>query len=239
MISVDELLYEFELKLNSLNRESNQNIFLENKLIYLNNAQMTWIKSKLNPNNIYKVGYEGMRKRIEDLQVLKINDKRLQVKKTDNKRYLGYFSELKNIEDYMFYVSSYVIASTSKCKATLGVNLIKEGELETLYYNDNYSPSFQWRETICTIGDNKLYVYVNSDESFKIDEHAVTYLRKPKSIDKEGYVKFDGNDSVNQDCELPEYAKNDIVDLAVKYAAQSTDNQFQVQMAKEREQNNE
>ena len=239
MISVDELLYEFELKLNSLNRESNQNMFLENKLIYLNNAQMTWVKSKMNPNNIYKVGYEGMRKRIEDLQVLKINDKRLQVDRTDNKRYLGYSSDLTSVTDYMFYVTSYAVASTTACNATMGVNLIKEGELETQYYNENYAPSFKWRDTIATIGNNKLYVYVDDAESFKIDELAITYLRKPKSIDKEGYVKFDGSDSVNQDCELPEYAKNDIVDLAVKYAAQATDNISQVQMAKEREQNNE
>ena len=239
MISVDELLYEFELKLNSLNRESNQNMFLENKLIYLNNAQMTWVKSKMNPNNIYKVGYEGMRKRIEDLQVLKINDERLTVSKTENKRYLGYSADLTGVTNYMFYVSSYAMASTPKCTATMGINLIKEGELETQYYNANYAPSYKWRDTIATIGDNKLYVYVDDDETFKIDEVSMTYLRTPKVIDKEGYVKFDGTDSVNQDCELPEYAKNDVVDLAVKYAAQSTDNQLQVQMAKEREQNNE
>jgi hypothetical protein len=131
------------------------------------------------------------------------------------------------------------MASTPKCKATMAINLIKEGELGTQYYNANYGPSYKWRDTIATIGDNKLYVYVDDDETFKIDEVSMTYLRTPKVIDKEGYVKFDGTDSVNQDCELPEYAKNDVVDLAVKYAAQSTDNQLQVQMAKEREQNNE
>jgi len=236
MISVDELLYEFELKLNSLARERNQNIFLENKLIYLNNAQMTWIKSKLNQNNIFKVGYEGIRKRIEDLQVLKVNDSVVTVTKNTNERYLNYYGDL-SMTDYMFYVSAYVKATRKDCEATLGVNLVKEGELETVYYNENHKPSFEWRDTIATLGDNKLYVY--TDGSFTVDEIRLTYLRKPKSIDKQGYVKFDGSNSVDQDCELPEYAKNDIVDLAVKFAAQSTDNQFQVQMAKEREQNNE
>ena len=146
MISVDELIYEFELKLNSLDREDNQNIALENKLIFLNNAIITWVKSKLNQNNIYKIGYEGFRKRIEDLQVLKINNYKLSVKKTDNLRYVGYESDLKGIKDYMFYISSYVLATSSKkCESTLGVNLIKEGELESLYFNDLYKPSLFWQ----------------------------------------------------------------------------------------------
>lgn len=236
MISVDELLYDFEIRLNSLDREKNQNIFLENKLLFLNNAQIAWIKSKLNQNNIYKIGYEGLRKRIDDLQVLKVNDKKLKVVPSSNERYFGFLGSL-DVDDYMFYISSYAIATRRGCKATLGVNLIKEGDLETMYFNENYSPSFKWRETIATIGSNNLHVY--TDNTFVIDDIRLTYLRKPKSIDKEGYVKLDGSDSSNQDSELPEYAKNDIVDLAVKFAAQSTDNVSQVQMAKEREQNNE
>jgi uncharacterized membrane protein YobD (UPF0266 family) len=137
----------------------------------------------------------------------------------------------------MFYDAAYALASQKTCKTTLGVNLIKEGQVDTLYYNDNYSPSFLWMETIATMGNNILYVY--TDGIFSIDEVYLTYLRKPKKIDKEGYINFDGTDSVNQDCELPEYAKNDILDIAVGYAAMATDNQLQTQFAKLREQNNE
>lgn len=238
MIKVDDLLYEFELKLNKISREDNQNIPLENKIIFLNEAQITWIKSKLNQNNIYKIGYEGFRKRIDDLQVLKVNNYKIsKIEKTDNIRHLSYQSEI-DIPGYMFYINSYVEAKYKKCStATLNVNLIKEGELETLYYDNFYSPSYRWRETLGTIGDNKIYTY--TDGTFTIESLYLTYLRYPKLIDKEGYVRLDGTDSVSQDSELPEYAKNDIVDIAVKYAAQSTDNQLQTQMAKEREINNE
>ncbi len=236
MIKVDDIDYEFELKINKVSREDNQKIPLEHRLMFYNMAQMTWIKSKLNQNNIYKIGYEGFRKRIDDLQVLKINNYKLAAAKTDNLRYKGYKSSIV-ISDYMFYVSSYASASYKGCKDTIGVNLVKEGELETIYFDSNYTPSFKWRETLATIGDNKLYVY--TDGKFTLSDVYLTYLRKPKEIDRVGYVKLDGTDSVDQDCELPEYAKNDIVDLAVKYAAQSTDNAFQVQMSKERETNNE
>lgn len=235
MISVDELLYEFELKLNVLDREENQKIFTENKLIYLNSAQISWIKSKLNQNNIYKIGYEGFRKRIEDLQVLKINNKKLKVSTNDNIRFPSVKSKLSELPEYMFYISSYV--KVNECNATLSANLIKEGELESLYFNEHYKPSLEWRETLCTMGDNNIYVY--TVPSFTIKELYVTYLRNPKKINKEGHIMLDGNPSVNQDCELPYYAKDDIVDLAVKFAAQSTNNQIQAQFAKEREINNE
>jgi hypothetical protein len=237
MISVDELIYEFELKLNSLDRQDNQQIQLENKLIYLNNAQDSWIKSKLNFNNIYKLGYEAFRKRIDDLQVLKVNDYKLVATKTDNTRYIGYKVNLTDISNYSFYVSAYAEVKKDNCSSTVSVDLIKEGELEDKYFNENYKPSFEWRYSLATLGDNSLYVYTSND--FDVEKVSITYLRYPKRIDKEGYVKLDGLDSVNQDCELPYYAKNDIVDLAVKYAAQSIGDQLQVQMAKEREQNNE
>lgn len=237
MISVDELLYEFELKLNSLDREKNQNIPLENKIVFLNNAQVAWIKSRLNPNNVLKIGYEGVRKRIDDLQKLKINNKKLQLSSSNNERFIGIDGELSSVSDYMFYISSFAKAKTKTCSATVGINLIKEGELETLYYNENFKPSFKWRDTIATIGSDKLHVYTNGE--FVIEDIRLTYLRKPLNIDAEGYVKLDGTDSVNQDCELPEYAKNDIVDIAVRYAAQATGDMMQVQMAKERESNNE
>lgn len=238
MISVDELLYEFELRINQLDRQDNQNIFLENKLIHLRNAETTWIKSKLNQNNIYKIGYEGFRKRIDDLQVLKVESKKLNISQGTNKRYLNYEGDLSSVTDYMFYISAYAEASQKKCKDTIGVDLIKEGQLETLFYNDNYSPSFFWRTSLATIGNDKLRVY--TDGKFTINDIYLTYLRKPKRLDKEGYIDLiTGADSVNQDSELPEYAKNDILDIAVGYAAQATDNQLQAQFAKLRENNNE
>lgn len=236
MISSADLVYEFELRINQLDRQDNQNIFLENKLIHLNNAQITWIKSKLNSNNIYKIGYEGIRKRIDDLQILKVNNKRLKVTQGINKRYLNYEGDLK-IDDYMFYESCYIQASTSKHNDTMGVNLIKEGEVETLYYNENYQPSFFWRETLGTIGSDKLYIY--TDGNFTVDDIYLTYLRKPKRIDRVGWIYPDGSPSIDQDCEMPEYAKNDILDIAVGYAAMATDNQLQTQFAKLRETNNE
>lgn len=232
MITVEELVYEFKLMINKVNRQDNVDIPVEDVIVYLNRAQMSWIKTKINPNNIYKVGYEAIEKRIDDLQVLKQPAVRLTPTKTNDLFYLGYSCPLEDAANYMFYVNSVCVAKQQDCKKNLTIHLIKQGDLNNMYLDANLGPSFSWRSTLATIGDNKLFVY--TDGSFSIENVLLTYLRYPKNIDIEGYTKLDGTTSQNVNCELPEYAKGDIVDLAVKFAAQSNDNQTQAIYAEDR-----
>ena len=232
MIAVHDLVYEFKLMLNKVNRQDNVDVPIEDILVYLNRAQLAWIKTKINPNNIYKAGYDSIRKRIDDLQRLKVDNLALIPVKTNDLLYLGFDCSIDSLKDYMFYLSSYAVAKKKKCEETITIDLVKHGDLSTRYLDANFSPSFEWRTTLATLGDNKLTVY--SGENFSIQKVFLTYLRYPKVIDMEGYTKLDGTNSVDVDCELPEYAKPDIVDLAVKFAAQSNDNQAQAVYAEDR-----
>jgi hypothetical protein len=232
MIPVEELIYEFKLTLNKVNRQDNIDIPIEDIIVYLNKAQVSWIKTKINPNNVYKVGYDSIRKRIDDLQILKVSNVPLKPNKTNDLFHVGFDCPLKDAANYMFYISSYAVAKSGKCSQPIEIDLVRHGELTTKYLDNNYSPSFEWRTTLATLGNDNLTVY--TDSKFQIEKVFVTYLRYPLDIDVEGYVKFDGTSSLNQDSELPEYAKSDIVDLAVKFAAQSTDNQAQAVFADDR-----
>jgi hypothetical protein len=232
MISTEELVYEFKLALNKVNRQDNVNIPIEDIIVYLNQAQISWVKTKLNPNNIYRAGYEAIRKRIDDLQVLKKDNIELKPVKTNDQLHIGYNCSLEDAENYMFYINSYSKAIKNTCSGILTHDLIRSGDLTTRYLNVNYSPSFEWRTTLVTLGDNNLTVY--TDGTFEIDSVFINYLRYPKRIDITGYLKLDNTQSINQDCELPEYAKSDIVDLAVKFAAQANDNQAQSVFAEDR-----
>ena len=232
MIPVEELIYEFKLTLNKVNRQDNIDIPIEDIIVYLNKAQVSWIKTKINPNNVYKVGYDSIRKRIDDLQILKVSNVPLKPNNTNDLFHVGFDCPLKDAANYMFYISSYAVAKSGKCSQPIEIDLVRHGELTTKYLDNNYSPSFEWRTTLATLGNDNLTVY--TDSKFKIEKVFVTYLRYPLDIDVEGYVKFDGTSSLNQDSELPEYAKSDIVDLAVKFAAQSTDNQAQAVFAEDR-----
>lgn len=231
MISVHELINEFKLSLNKVSREDNFSLPTPDIITFLNKAQMSWIKTKINPNNVLRSGYESIRKRIDDLQVLKVNDFKLSAKKSPEPTFQSFISSLKDVPNYMMYLASHSSAKKGDCEDTISHNLVREGELKTQYLDVLYNPSFEWRETLVTLGDDKMYVYVTD---FEILSTHLTYLRYPKSIDIEGYVRLDGNQSTDQDCELPEYAKQDIVDLAVKFAANATDNVFQTQAAEDR-----
>jgi len=232
MISVEELIYEFKLTLNKVNRQDNVDIPIEDIIVYLNKAQISWIETKLNPNNVFKAGFESIRKRIDDLQILKQTNTELIPKKTNDLLHKGYTCSLAAATDYMFYVSSYSVAKNNSCEGILSNDLVRAGDLTTRYLDVNHSPSFEWRTTLATLGDNELQVY--TDGSFEITKVFINYLRYPRNIDAQGYTKFDGSSSKNQDCELPLYAKDDLINLAVKFAAQANDNQSQAMYAEDR-----
>lgn len=231
MISVQELINEVKLSLNKVAREDNFSLPTPDIITFLNKAQISWIKTKMNPNNYLKVGYESIRKRIDDLQILKVSDYKLPVVKSVEPVYKSYACSLKDAPNYMFYIASHSIAKKGTCEDSIFNNLVREGDLRTHYFDVNYNPNFEWRETLATLGSDNLYVYVTD---FEITSVHLTYLRYPQYIDVEGYIRLDGTPSVTQDCELPEYAKQDIVDLAVKFAAHATDNPFQSQAAEDR-----
>lgn len=237
MINVDELLYELELSINKVSTLDNLNVETPDLLILLNRAQIGLIKSFYGPNNVFQIGFEETRKRIDDLQDLKTPSPGLPLIKGNNQRYKDYVADLAGCDRYMFYIDSYITAKTKNCDDTLDVNLIRENELNIKYFSENHKPSFPWRETIATIGGNKLHVY--TDGSFTPLYAFVTYIRYPKTIDKEGYVKLDGTQSVNQDSELPEYLKADLIDLAVKYYSHFKNDQLQAQLTQTRINTNE
>jgi len=80
---------------------------------------------------------------------------------------------------------------------------------------------------------------VFTDGTFTPTKLYIMYLRYPLYIDKTGYVKFDGTDSVDQDCELNLYLEDELLDLTVQSLAMYTENASAVQSAQFRIQTNE
>src|SRR5574337_363289 len=70
MIAVDSLLYKIDQRLNKVATSDHQQIPLEDKILALNEAQLKLVKTKVDPNNIYKLGLEAFKKRYQDLQFL-------------------------------------------------------------------------------------------------------------------------------------------------------------------------
>ena len=242
MIPVDSLLYKIDQKLNKLSSNVNQQIQLEDKILALNEAQLKLIKQKLDSNNTLGGGLDAFKKRYEDLQKLveNYNDHPLKLKLTD-KVLNKYTASLEGVKPgYMFYVDSYVLADKDECiDRVIWVNkdLTKHSDVSLLLTNAHYKPSFEYQETFSIVSSDEISIY--TDGTFIPKNLYLSYIRYPQYIDKEGYIKLDGEESVNSDCELKNYLEDELLDIAVESLAMYTENQSAIQSAERRIQTNE
>lgn len=243
MIPVDSLLYKIDQKLNKLSTNEHQQIQLEDKILALNEAQIKLIKQKVDGFSLVnRLGMDSFKKRYEDLQNLIIgyNNQPLSLKLT-NEELNQWDADITQLSPkYMFYLDSYVLANKGKCKDRkiwINKDLAKHGDLLLLLNNDHYKPSFEYQETINTLSSDTISIF--TDGTFTPTSLNVMYMRYPVYINKEGYVMLDGEDSINQDCELELYLEDELIDLTVQNLAMYTENSAAVQSAQFRIQTNE
>jgi len=243
MIQVDSLLYKIDQRLNKLSANEHQQIQLEDKILALNEAQIKLIKQKVDGISVVSgMGFDSFKKRYEDLQILieHFEDHPLSLQLV-NEKLNQYFASLEGITPaYMLYADSYVLADKGRCKDRIiwiNRDLAKHGDLQFLLNNEHYKPSFEYQETFNFISSDEISIF--TDGTFTPTKLFLSYIRYPQYIDKEGYVKFDGTDSVNSNCELEEYLEDELLDLTVQNLAMYTENASAVQSAQFRIQTNE
>ena len=243
MIPVDSLLYKIDQKLNKLSTNVHQQINLEDKILALNEAQIKLIKQKVDGFSVVSgMGLDSFKKRYEDLQSLVItyNHQPLDLK-VKNAELNQWFAKLHVLDPkYMFYIDSYVLADKGKCKDRIiwiNRDMAKHGDLQFILNNTHYKPSFEYQETFNFLSSDEISIF--TDGTFTPSKIYISYMRYPIYIDKEGYVRLDGTDSINQDCELELYLEDELVDLTVQNLAMYTENAAAVQSAQFRIQTNE
>ncbi len=242
MISVKSLLYGLDMKLNKLATNDHQEIPLENKIIALNKNQIRLLKLRIDENNIYKLGFDSFKKRYQDLEGLIEPYNKHELTPTLTDPQLQKWSvDISNLTPkYMFYVDSYALAEKGVCKKHLiyvNKDLAKHADVTVLLGNNHIKPSFEYQETFCTLSSGSYEIY--GDEHFKYTSVFLSYIRYPKEIDFEGYIHLDGSDSVTQDCELPAYMEDELLDLAVQDLAFSTENMAAAAASQSRQDKNE
>jgi len=243
MILVDSLLYKIDQKLNKLSSNQHQQINLEDKILALNEAQIKLIKQKVDGFSVVSgMGFDAFKKRYEDLQSLVVtyNHQPLELN-VKNKELNQWFADINILKpQYMFYVDSYVLADKGRCKNRkifINKDLTKHGDLSLLLNNNHYKPSFEYQETFNFISSDEISIV--TDSTFTPTEICISYMRYPQYIDKEGYIKLDGTESKDSNCELEEYLEDELVDLTVQNLAMYTENAAAVQSAQFRIQTNE
>ena|SRR6478609_6712311 len=231
MIPVTELIYGLDQKLNSLATQAHQDLGIAAKIVALNGAQLRLINRKLNPN---PVGMDGNRKRYQDLQVLieePVKHKLLLA--ASDKNLNSYTAKLSGLSPkYMYVLGGYVLADKGVCKRrviVLGSDPVSHADVPSLLGNFHYKPSFEYQETFYSLSDDNILIY--SDGTFAPDELYVQYIRYPKYINIEGYYDQDDKPSITQDCELAEYLKDELLEIAVIELGYNVNNQEAVQGA--------
>jgi len=243
MIAVDSLLYKIDQKLNKLSTNDHQQIQLEDKILALNEAQIKLIKQKMDGMSTPSgLGMDTFKKRYEDLERLVelYEDHPLELTLT-NKDLNKWTTNIDKISPaYMFYVDSYILADKGRCKnhkIWINRDLAAHGDIQFILNNDHYKPSFEYQETFNFISSDEISIF--TDGTFTPVCLYLSYIRYPQYIDKEGYIKFNGNESRNQDCELKSYLEDELLDLTVQNLAMYTENASAVQSAQFRIQTNE
>jgi len=243
MIPVDSLLYKIDQRLNKLSTNVHQQIQLEDKILALNEAQIKLIKQKVDGfSTLSGLGLDSFKKRYEDLQSLVVtyNNQPLTLK-IKNPELNQWAAGLHTLTPkYMFYIDSYILADKGKCKDRkiwINRDLAKHGDLQFILNNTHYKPSFEYQETFNFLSSDEISIF--TDGTFTPKQIYISYMRYPQYIDKDGYIKFDGTPSVDQDCELETYLEDELLDLTVQNLAMYTENQSAVQSSQLRIQTNE
>lgn len=243
MIPVDSLLYKIDQKLNKLSTNIHQQINLEDKILALNENQIRLIKQKVDGFSVVSgMGLDAFKKRYEDLQSLVItyNHQPLELK-IKNPELNQWFAKLHElVPKYMFYLDSYILADKGVCKDRriwINRDLAKHGDLQFILNNDHFKPSFEYQETFNILSSDEISIF--TDGTFTPSKICISYMRYPVYIDKAGYVRLDGTESFDQDCELELYLEDELVDLTVQSLAMYTENSAAVQSAQFRIQTGE
>lgn len=235
MISTEKLLYDVDLRLNKVAANANQSIFLEDKVVALNHSLIKLVKQKLNPNNIYKLGVDSFNKRLDDFRNIIPPEYSIDVSKVATDRYLA---DISTAPEYMFFLKCYIVADKDTCiDRVLDVNIIPHSDIREWLNSEHLRPSFEYQETFGIMSSDGVEVY--TDGVFIPKQLNLIYIRYPKPVDYPGYIHFNGDESTLVDSDLPEYLRDEIVDLAVQELAMSTDNVNVVEFTNQRIANNE
>jgi len=241
MISIDSLIYKIDQKLNKLSANSHQQIPLEDKILVLNEAQILLIKQKMDPKDSV-AGMDSSKKRYEDLQNLVEPHEAHKLALTETNAQLNkWTASIANITpEYMFYADSYILADKGRCKDRkiwINQDLTKHGDVQFLLNNELYKPSFEYQETFNYLSSDEISIF--TDGTFTPTFIFLSYVRYPLYMDKAGYINLDGNDSVDQDCELKSFLEDELLDIVVQRLAMYTENVSGVQSSQIRIQTNE
>ena len=199
----------------------------------MNKAQLEWCRRQLHGGNQYREGAEQSVRRVDDLEPL--------LKPYPLTGITGkvYFESVDIPKDYFQFNKVIVSGNKGPCKAERIIAFqTEEANVEVLLRDENYKPSFEWRETFCTLVGSKVRVYTN--DAFTINEATLLYYRLPREIKFINSVDISTGlvHTKDQECEFKDDITELIIDLAASILTGDIESQQTQRLAGLAEQNN-
>ena len=140
-------------------------------------------------------------------------------------------SNFKLPDDYFLFSNLQIFGDNDNCKnEKLLAFEAKQADVEELYCDANNCPSFPFRETFYTFGNNEVAVYF---KDFQVSKVYLTYYRCPKQVDIAGYLRFDKTQSTDCDPEFNDKIVNRILNAVALRFNLNTDNLQKIQFDKD------
>lgn len=227
------LQLKIKQRLNKLSSNDYDNIESWQIIEAFNKAQLQWVRRQLHAGNARKEGDEGSKRRIDDLQILLVDQV---LTGTQNTKY---FESTSLPSDYLEFKRVSTLAKSECCPAdSMTVYLAEEANVDSLL-NDNFrNPSFEWGETFCTLFNDTIRIY--TDNKFTVINPTLTYYRKPAYIEITGTIDpYTGITSTTDvPCEFRDDITELIIDECVGILAGDIESMNQLQIAKQSVENN-
>lgn len=209
------LQLKFRQRLNKIASNDFDNIECWQIVETFNKAQVEWARRQLRGSNLFQDGDEESRRRIDDLQILLVNNP-LAITSSATEDHIYYESTNTLPTNYLEFKRIDVKAVSECCdgKRPMTVYLAEEDNRAPLLRDEHKKPSFEWAETFATLIANKIRIYTNNE--FELKDARLTYYRFPVYVQIQGCIDpYTGAASTtNIQCEF----KDDIVELIIDEA---------------------
>lgn len=220
-MTLREIHKQFDIYLDKIASESYPEILPTEKDVFINNAIDSLVKTRYGKNNIYKVGFEEIQKRTDELDSLvKTKFPLLSEVVYEDNTYKAHVNTLYDDIDklnlftdrYWFYLKSFALVNSETCgNRYVECKLIQQDDLSRVLKDPFNKPT-----------KDKVLIYFEDDgilikcaENNTVENFKLTFLKQPAKV----FVDTSdttGNSDIQ--CDLPESLHVDIVKLAVKEA---------------------
>jgi len=171
-MNIQEMHYDFKIKLNKLDSEQYRNLLVPEIDWLLNSATELFIKMINNPRYNPIPGFEKTRRDTEDLKNIVVNSFEI-IGERDENLIQQYIFTLP--EDYLYYVSAKVQMDNPNCGLRIANLKIRQHEDEFIFSIFDKS-SYEWKIVNGVFDENGIRCFV--DDSFHLRALLLTYIRQ-------------------------------------------------------------